>query len=40
MEQTDRRFKDLREDMNKRFEQVNKRFKDMNRCFDQMMEAI
>ena len=43
MEQTDKRFRELREDVNKRFElidkrfeQVNKRFEDMNKRFEDM----
>ena len=47
MEQTDKRFRELREDMNKRFElidkrfeQMDKRFEDMNRRFDQMMNFL
>ncbi|GAB6163810.1 hypothetical protein JCM12298_29720 [Desulfothermus naphthae] len=47
MEQTDKRFRELREDVNKRFElidkrfeQMDKRFEDMNRRFDQMMNFL
>ena len=47
MEQTDKRFRDLREDINKRFEQVDKRFElvdkrfeDMNKRFDEMMNFL
>jgi len=43
MEQTDKRFRELREDVNKRFElidkrfeQVDKRFEDINRRFEDM----
>ena len=51
MEQVDKRFSDLRADMNKRFEQVDKRFEqvdrrisdlraDMNRRFEQMTDFL
>ena len=51
MEQVDKRFSDLRSDMNKRFEQVDKRFEqmdrrisdlriDMNRRFEQMTDFL
>ena len=40
MEQTNKRFEEMREDMNKRFEQMDKRFEemreDMNRRFEQV----
>ena len=34
MEQVDKRFSDLRSDMNKRFEQVDKRFEQVDRRFE------
>jgi hypothetical protein len=51
MQQVDKRFEELREDMNKRFEQVDKRFEqvdkrfeelrqDTNKRFDQMMTFL
>ncbi len=35
MEQTDRRFRELREDMNKRFEQIDQRFEQIDRGFEE-----
>ena len=40
MENTDKRFVELREDMNKRFEQVDKRFEQVDKRFEQMMAAL
>jgi len=40
MEQVDKRFAELREDMNKRFEQVNKRFEQVDKRFEQMMTFL
>lgn len=40
MEQTDKRFKELREDMNKRFEQVDKRFEQVNRELDRLVNIM
>ncbi len=36
MEQTDKRFAELRDDMNKRFEQVDKRFEQIDKRFEQI----
>ena len=36
MEQVDKRFTELREDMNKRFEQVDKRFEQVDKRFEQV----
>ena len=35
MEQVDKRFEEMREDMNKRFEQVDKRFEQVDKRFEQ-----
>ena len=40
MEQVDKRFSDLRSDMNKRFEQVDKRFEQVDRRFEQMTNFL
>ena len=40
MQQVDKRFEELREDMNKRFEQVDKRFEQVDKRFDQMMTFL
>lgn len=40
MEQTDQRFRELREDMNKRFEQVDKRFEEVGDRFDQLTNFL
>ncbi len=40
MEQTNKRFEELREDMNKRFEAVDKRFEDMNKRFEELQEDM
>ena len=40
MEQTDKRLKELREDMNKRFEQVDKRFEQVDKRFEQVSKEI
>ncbi|RKX58786.1 MAG: hypothetical protein DRP37_07505 [Thermodesulfobacteriota bacterium] len=40
MKATDRRFEDLRQDMNKRFEQVDKRFEQIDKRFEQMMNFM
>ncbi len=40
MEQTDKRFEELRADMNFRFEQVDKRFEQVDKRFEQMMNFI
>ena len=40
MEQVDKRFAELREDMNKRFEQVDKRFEQVDKRLDQMMTFL
>ncbi len=40
MEQVDKRFAELREDMNKRFEQVDKRFEQVDKRFEQMMTFL
>jgi hypothetical protein len=37
---TDRRFTELREDMNKRFEQVDKRFEQVDKRFEQMFTFL
>ena len=36
MEQTDKRFKELREDMNERFRQIDKRFEQIDKRFEQV----
>ena len=36
MEQTNKRFAELREDMNKRFEQIDKRFEQIDKRFEQV----
>ena len=36
MEQVDKRFVELREDMNKRFEQIDKRFEQVDKRFEQV----
>jgi len=40
MQQVDKRFTELREDMNKRFEQVDKRFEQVDKRFEQMMNFL
>jgi predicted PurR-regulated permease PerM len=40
MEQVDKRFAELREDMNKRFEQIDKRFEQVDKRFEQMMTFL
>ncbi len=40
MEQTDKRFEELREDINKRFEQVDKRFEQINRELDRLINIM
>jgi rubrerythrin len=44
MEQTNKRFEEMREDMNKRFEQMDKRFEemreDMNKRFEQLRDEM
>ena len=44
MEQTNKRFEELREDMNKRFEELredmNKRFEEVDKRFEQMMNFL
>ena len=40
MEQTNKRFEELREDMNKRFEQVDKRFEEINRRFEEQLHLF
>ena len=40
MEAADKRFIELREDMNKRFEQVDKRFEQVDKRFEQMMDTL
>ena len=40
MEQVDKRFSDLRSDMNKRFEQVDKRFEQVDRRFEQVTNFL
>ncbi len=40
MEQVDRRFAELREDMNKRFEQVDKRFEQVDKRFAELREDM
>lgn len=40
MEQTDKRFQELRTDMNFRFEQVDKRFEQVDKRFEQMMNFM
>ncbi|OEU73408.1 MAG: hypothetical protein BA869_10275 [Desulfuromonadales bacterium C00003107] len=40
MKATDKRFEDLRQDMNKRFEQVDKRFEQVDKRFEQMMNFM
>ena len=40
MEQTNKRFAELREDINKRFEQVNARFLDMQKNIDNRFEQV
>ena len=40
MKATDRRFEELRQDMNKRFEQVDKRFEQIDKRFEQMMNFM
>ena len=40
MKATDQRFQDLRQDMNKRFEQVDKRFEQVDKRFEQMMNFM
>jgi len=36
MEQSDKRFKELREDINKRFEEIDKRFEQIDKRFEQI----
>ena len=40
MEQTDKRLKELREDMNKRFEQVDKRFEQVSKEIDRLVQIM
>jgi predicted PurR-regulated permease PerM len=40
MQQTDKRFAELREDMNKRFEQVDKRFEQIDKRIDQLITFL
>jgi len=40
MEQTNKRFEELREDMNKRFEAVDKGFEDMNKRFEEQIKLF
>ncbi len=40
MEQTDKRFTELREDMNKRFEQVDKRFEQVNNELNRLVNIM
>ncbi len=40
MEQVDKRFEEMREDMNKRFEQVDKRFEQVDKRFEEMMTFL
>ena len=40
MEQVDKRFIELREDMNKRFEQVDKRFEQMDKRISELREDV
>ncbi len=39
-EANDQRFIELREDMNKRFEQIDKRFEQIDKRFEQMMDTL
>ena len=40
MQQTDKRFAELREDINKRFEQVDKRFEQLDRRIDDLRQEM
>ena len=40
MQQVDKRFAELREDMNKRFEQVDKRFEQVNKRFEEVINFL